>query len=62
MTKAPRSEGGKIRQLSSGRFQARYMGPDGKEHTGPQTFDTHKDAQQFLHEINAEVEGDSQTE
>jgi hypothetical protein len=55
MTKAPRAEGGKIRQLSSGRFQARYLGPDSKEHTGPQTFDTRKEAQTFLHDINVEI-------
>ncbi|SEA86120.1 N-terminal phage integrase SAM-like domain-containing protein [Leifsonia sp. 21MFCrub1.1] len=55
MTKAPRTVGGKIRELDSGRFQARYMGPGGKEQTGPQTFHTRKEAQTFLHDINAEI-------
>jgi hypothetical protein len=39
---------GSIRQLPSGRYQARYPGPDGRLRTAPQTFETKTDAAQFL--------------
>ncbi|ANI91246.1 tyrosine-type recombinase/integrase [Dietzia timorensis] len=35
-----REEFGSPRQLPSGRFQARYTGPDGAKHKAPRTFDT----------------------
>lgn len=43
-----------VRKLPSGRFQARYTGPDGHTHTarretgGPLTFDTKGDAEPWL--------------
>ena len=39
---------GSIRQLPSGRFQARYIGPDGHEHKAPVTFDAFTDADGWL--------------
>ncbi len=39
---------GAIRQRSSGRYQASYVGPDGTRHTGPHTFDTMTDARGWL--------------
>lgn len=43
-----RSGFGSVRKLPSGRFQARYTGPDGKQHTAPVTFDTKGDAETWL--------------
>lgn len=37
-----------IRQLPSGRYQARYTGPDGIRHTAPVTFTTKTDAKAWL--------------
>jgi integrase len=45
---------GRVRKLPSGRYQARYPGPDGKDHTAPSTFASRRDADRFL----AIVEGD----
>ncbi|KAB1094827.1 site-specific integrase [Micromonospora aurantiaca] len=45
---------GRVRQLPSGRWQARYRGPDGLDHSAPRTFATRREADQFL----AMVEGD----
>lgn len=39
---------GAIRQLRSGRWQARFTGPDGVMRPAPQTFDTKLDAQAWL--------------
>jgi integrase len=39
---------GRVRQLPSGRWQARYPGPDGKDHTTPYTFKTKREADQWL--------------
>ncbi len=39
---------GAIRQRSSGRYQASYVGPDGERHNAPQTFDTMTDARGWL--------------
>ncbi|GHA87348.1 hypothetical protein GCM10010512_18700 [Streptomyces thermoviolaceus subsp. thermoviolaceus] len=40
-----RREFGTVRKLASGRWQARYVGPDGTRHKAPETFDTKTDAQ-----------------
>lgn len=45
---AGRSGFGSIRKMSSGRFQARYYGPDLQYHSGPTTFVTKGDAQAWL--------------
>lgn len=39
---------GTTRQLPSGRWQARHVGPDGARHTAPTTFDTKLDASAWL--------------
>jgi integrase len=39
---------GNVRQRGSGRFQARYTGPDGRTYTAPVTFDTKGDAEAWL--------------
>lgn len=39
---------GAIRQRSSGRYQASYIGPDGERHNAPQTFDGITDARGWL--------------
>ena len=47
-TRGQRAGFGSIRRLPSGRYQARYTGPDGIEHLGPTTFQARADAQAFL--------------
>ena len=47
-TRGTRQRFGNVRKLPSGRFQARYTGPDGQEHRAPITFDTKGDAQTWL--------------
>lgn len=39
---------GSLRQLPSGRWQARFYGPDGQRHSAPGTFDTKLDAAAWL--------------
>ncbi|WP_062431320.1 tyrosine-type recombinase/integrase [Herbidospora daliensis] len=53
--KGSRRRFGAVRKLPSGRFQARYQGPDGQEYTAPQTFATKTDAEKWLSKAEAEV-------
>ncbi len=46
---------GSIRKLPSGRFQARYLGPDGLKRSAPATFATQTLAQKWLTLIEAEI-------
>lgn len=46
---------GRVRKLPSGRYQARYRGPDGIDHPGPNTFPTKRDAEQWLNLVEVEV-------
>ena len=52
---------GNVRKLPSGRFQARYTGPDGQTYTarradgGPLTFDTRGDAEAWLSLRQSEI-------
>lgn len=46
---------GAIRKLPSGRFQARYPGPDGVMRSAPETFATTKDADDWLAEKQTEI-------
>jgi integrase len=39
---------GKLKLLPSGRYQASYIGPDGKRHNGPRTFDNLTDGRAWL--------------
>lgn len=44
---------GRVRQLPSGRFQARYLTGDGRLHRAPSTFATASEAEQFLATVEA---------
>ncbi len=46
---------GRVRQLRSGRWQARYPGPDGIDRAAPQTFKTKRDADVWLTLKEAEI-------
>jgi integrase len=46
---------GSARKLASGRWQARYTGPDGLVRRAPQTFETKRDAEDWLVETEAEI-------
>lgn len=46
---------GSIRKINGGRFQARYTGPDRKQHTGPHTFRTKGDASAYLATVHADL-------
>jgi integrase len=46
---------GRVRQLSSGRWQARYPGPDGRDRAAPHTFERKRDAEQWLVLKEAEI-------
>ena len=46
---------GSMRKLPSGRYQIRYIGTDGQEHTGPETFARKSDAEKALVLIEAQI-------
>ncbi len=46
---------GSIERLSSGRFRARYPGPDGRRYTAPVTFVTKSEARGWLSLAHAEI-------
>lgn len=46
---------GAIRKLPSGRFQARYPGPDGVIRPAPETFRTKTDAERWLVKVEAQI-------
>lgn len=50
-----RASFGSLRKLSSGRWQVRYTGPDGREHRAPTTFETKGDAETFLATVRADI-------
>lgn len=52
---AKRRTFGRVRKLPSGRFQARYRGPDGIDRPAPHTFATKRDADGWLAERQTEV-------
>lgn len=52
--KAPRRIFGAIRQLPSGRWQARYPGADGLLRPAPETFETKREADGFLVQVQAD--------
>jgi integrase len=55
----PRRKGrrafGSLRQLPSGRWQARYRDAAGKSHTAPQTFATRPEAARFLAQVETDL-------
>lgn len=46
---------GRVRKLPSGRYQARYLGPDSIDRPAPRTFRTKKDADDWLADRQSEV-------
>lgn len=46
---------GAVRQLPSGRWQARYRGPDGVMRPAPETFERRRDADRWLAEIEYDI-------
>ena len=46
---------GNVRQRSSGRWQARYVGPDGLTRTAPHPFATEKQAEKWLTLVESEI-------
>src|SRR5437660_7402250 len=48
---------GNVRRLPSGRFQARYTGPDGITRTGPVTFDSRQYADAWLSRVHGDIQG-----
>jgi integrase len=49
---------GRVRKLPSGRYQARYPGPDGLDRPAPETFATKRDAETWLVTTEAEMLAD----
>lgn len=56
----PRTRFGSVRQLPSGRFQARYRPLTGASITAPSTFNTAPEAQAWLTALQAKLETESQ--
>jgi len=48
---------GRIRKLPSGRYQVRYLGPDGVDRPAPETFRTKTEAEKWLVDKEAEING-----
>ncbi|HET9257656.1 MAG TPA: site-specific integrase [Pseudonocardiaceae bacterium] len=46
---------GWVRKLPSGRHQASYLGPDGRRHVAPQTFDSETSADRWLVQIEGAI-------
>jgi integrase len=46
---------GNVRKLPSGRWQARYIGPDGIERKAPNTFETEREADKWLTVVESEI-------
>lgn len=46
---------GNVRKRTSGRYQARYIGPDGIERTAPATFETERAAEKWLTIVESEI-------
>lgn len=49
---------GRVRRLPSGRYQARYRGPDGVDRPAPSTFATKTDAERWLARTEVEIHDD----
>lgn len=53
--KGSRTTFGNVRKLPSGRYQARYTGPDGRTHKAHVTFDTKGDAEVWLSTVRTDI-------
>jgi Phage integrase, N-terminal SAM-like domain len=49
---------GSVRKLASGRWQARYLGPDGLTRTAPTTYERKRDAELFLSKVETDLARD----
>jgi hypothetical protein len=49
---------GRVRKLPSGRYQARYQGPDGIDRPAPTMFATKRAAEVWLVKMEAEIRDD----
>src|SRR5215813_712749 len=47
---------GNVRKRASGRFQARYTGPDGNTYSAPTTFDSRQYADAWLRRVSGEIQ------
>jgi integrase len=47
---------GRVRALASGRFQARYLGPDGIDRPAPHTFSRRQDAERWLSAVETDIQ------
>lgn len=56
MANSERRAFGNVRKLKSGRYQARYIGPEGMQHVAPNTFSTKTEASRFLARVQADIE------
>ena len=45
----------RVRRLPSGRYQARYRGPDGLDHPAPGTVASTREADRFLALVEADI-------
>jgi excisionase family DNA binding protein len=54
-SKKGRRRFGNVRKLPSGRYRARYLGPDGIERKAPHTFETERQAGQWLIVMESEI-------
>lgn len=57
--KGGKSRFGNVRRLPSGRYQARYIGPDALNHKAHTTFDTIGDAETWLSTVRADIVRDA---
>jgi integrase len=55
---AGRRRFGRIRKLPSGRFQARYLGPDGVDRPAPRTFGNKREAEIWLVNTESDIRSD----
>jgi integrase len=55
---ASRRRFGRMRRLPSGRYQARYRGPDGVDRPAPVTFATKTDAERWLARVEVQIHDD----
>ncbi|HEU5476141.1 MAG TPA: tyrosine-type recombinase/integrase [Actinophytocola sp.] len=55
MSERKRRRFGRVRQLPSGRWQARYPGPDGQLRAAPYTFEREADADRWLGEVETDL-------
>lgn len=55
MTAQPRREFGQVDRLPSGRYRARFTGPNGRRISAPHTFTTRREAAEFLAKTRGEL-------